>query len=68
MTRIMNGNALIELEERKNSIKDAYARREAKVEAIYMEIDEKNEAVKGLNQQILIKEVIWMTLALNEEE
>ncbi len=57
VVRILNGDTFVELETRKTGIRDAFARREARVEGIYVEIDEKNEAVNSLKQTLLIKEV-----------
>lgn len=57
LLRIQSGDAFVELESRKSGIRDAFARREARIEGIYMEIDEKKEASEGLRQALLIKEV-----------
>lgn len=57
LNRILSGDKLVELEIRKTGIRDAFTCREARVEGIYLEIDEKNEAVEKLKQTIRIKEV-----------
>lgn len=57
LVRLQSGDTLVEMETRKNGIRDAFTKREARTEGIYMEIDEKNEAVDKLKQDILIKEV-----------
>jgi len=54
----MNGEILMEIEEHKRAIRDALCEMDACSDMVYVEIDEKNEAIDKIRVAMQIKEVI----------